>query len=395
MLDLPLGDLSNALFNAAFITYLVAMVLAFARLAFTRVGVGGAPLTTRGAGLWAGRGATALAIVGAAVHLGSIVTRGLAAGHVPWSNMYEYSSFLAFGTVVVGLVVVQRRLGYGHLMGFVLALAILSMTSALLLFTEPTPLVPSLQSWWINVHTSAAMGASTIFIIGFMATALYLVKRTAERRVGISGTGAAPTKPAGADTAPAEPGAGEPTLREDGEGFDDFVTDSDDPHDAATDPLAQRDALSPVTFPGLPFLLVSLYAFWVWGSPVVALLAGSVAALLGISVWYAVPKLPPSDKLDQLAYRMTAFAFPIWTFAVIAGALWAQEAWGRYWGWDPKETGSFFTWVLYAGYLHARSTRGWRGTRAAWLGVAAFIALAVTYYAVNLFVVGLHSYAGV
>ena len=394
MPDMAMGDLSNTLFNVAFITYLIAMVLAFARLAFTRVGASGTPLATRRAGLWAGRGATALALGGAAVHLGSIVTRGLAAGHVPWSNMYEYSSFLAFGTVVVGLVVVQQRLGYGHLMGFVLALAILSMTSALLLFTEPTPLVPSLQSWWINVHTSAAMGASTIFIIGFMATALYLVKRTAERRVGISGAGATTARPAGADTVA---GGEASSLDEEsrGEGFDDFVTDSDDAHDPATDPQAQRDALSPVTFPGLPFLIVSLYAFWVWGSVVVALLAGSVAALLGISLWYAVPKLPPSDKLDQLAYRMTAFAFPIWTFAIIAGALWAQEAWGRYWGWDPKETGSFFTWVLYAGYLHARSTRGWRGVRAAWLGVAAFIALAVTYYAVNLFVVGLHSYAGV
>jgi ABC-type transport system involved in cytochrome c biogenesis permease subunit len=80
---------------------------------------------------------------------------------------------------------------------------------------------------------------------------------------------------------------------------------------------------------------------------------------------------------------------------VIAGAIWAQEAWGRYWGWDPKETGAFFTWVLYAGYLHARSTRGWRGRKAAWVGVVAFLALAVTFYAVNLFVVGLHSYAGV
>jgi cytochrome c-type biogenesis protein CcsB len=108
-----------------------------------------------------------------------------------------------------------------------------------------------------------------------------------------------------------------------------------------------------------------------------------------------VPYLPPAARLDNLAYRVIAFGFPVWTFAVIAGAIWAEEAWGRYWGWDPKETGSFFTWVLYASYLHARSTHGWRGRRAAWIAIIAFVALMVTYYAVNLWIVGLHSYAGV
>jgi len=133
----------------------------------------------------------------------------------------------------------------------------------------------------------------------------------------------------------------------------------------------------------------------VWRNPAAALAAGTVAALVGTGTWYAVPHLPPSATLDNLAYRVTAFAFPFFTFGIMAGAIWAEEAWGRYWGWDPKETGSFFTWVLYAAYLHARSTHGWRGRRAAWIGVIAFVALMVTYYAVNLWVVGLHSYAGV
>jgi ABC-type transport system involved in cytochrome c biogenesis permease subunit len=165
--------------------------------------------------------------------------------------------------------------------------------------------------------------------------------------------------------------------------------------DEVVGPLAQRDTLSPVVFPIVPFVTVAAFTIVVWRAPVAALLAGSVAALLGIATWYAVPHLPAAANLDALAHRIHTFAFPILTFGIIAGAIWAQEAWGRYWGWDPKETGSFFTWVLYAGYLHARSTRGWRGRRAAWVAVAAFVALAVTYYAVNLFVVGLHSYAGV
>ena len=103
--------------------------------------------------------------------------------------------------------------------------------------------------------------------------------------------------------------------------------------------------------------------------------------------------LPPAAVLDRTTYSVIAFAFPVWTFAVVAGAIWAEAAWGRYWGWDPKETWSFITWVLYAGYLHARATAGFKGTKAAWIGVAAAGALIVDYYVVNIFVVGFHSYA--
>jgi cytochrome c-type biogenesis protein CcsB len=103
--------------------------------------------------------------------------------------------------------------------------------------------------------------------------------------------------------------------------------------------------------------------------------------------------LPSAATLDRMAYRVIAFAFPIWTFAVIAGAIWAQEAWGRYWGWDPKETWSFITWVIFAGYLHARATAGWKGRRAATIALVGFVSLLITYYVVNLWIVGLHSYA--
>jgi cytochrome c-type biogenesis protein CcsB len=103
--------------------------------------------------------------------------------------------------------------------------------------------------------------------------------------------------------------------------------------------------------------------------------------------------LPPAATLDRLAYRTIAFAFPIWTFGIITGAIWAESAWGRYWGWDPKETWSFITWVIFAGYLHARATSGWKGRRAAVIALVGFLSLLITYYAVNLWIVGLHSYA--
>jgi cytochrome c-type biogenesis protein CcsB len=108
-----------------------------------------------------------------------------------------------------------------------------------------------------------------------------------------------------------------------------------------------------------------------------------------------VQRFPDAQTLDRIAYRTTIFAFPVFGFGVIFGAIWAEEAWGRYWGWDPKETVSFIAWVAYAAYLHARSTAGWRDRKAAWINVVGFVAMVFNLFFVNLVTVGLHSYAGV
>jgi cytochrome c-type biogenesis protein CcsB len=108
-----------------------------------------------------------------------------------------------------------------------------------------------------------------------------------------------------------------------------------------------------------------------------------------------VRRLPDAQTLDRIAYRTTIFAFPVFGFGVMFGAIWAEQAWGRYWGWDPKETVSFVAWVVYAAYLHARSTAGWRDSKAAWINVVGFVAMVFNLFFVNLVTVGLHSYAGV
>ncbi|WP_396934403.1 c-type cytochrome biogenesis protein CcsB [Mycolicibacterium sp.] len=108
-----------------------------------------------------------------------------------------------------------------------------------------------------------------------------------------------------------------------------------------------------------------------------------------------IQRLPDGRTLDRIAYRTTIFAFPVFGFGVIFGAIWAEEAWGRYWGWDPKETVSFIAWVVYAAYLHARSTAGWRDRKAAWINVIGFVAMVFNLFFINLVTVGLHSYAGV
>ena len=106
-------------------------------------------------------------------------------------------------------------------------------------------------------------------------------------------------------------------------------------------------------------------------------------------------RIPSPAQLDKLTYRTVVFGFPIWTFGVIAGAIWADQAWGRYWGWDPVETWAFITWVLYACYLHARATAGWRGRRSHYIQLLGFVSLTFNMLVVQVFITGMHSYAGV
>ena len=108
-----------------------------------------------------------------------------------------------------------------------------------------------------------------------------------------------------------------------------------------------------------------------------------------------IRRLPSIEQIDRLTYRTIVFGFPVWTFGVIAGAIWADQAWGRYWGWDPVETWAFITWVLYAAFLHARATAGWRGRRAHYIQLLGFTSLIFNILVVQVFIAGLHSYAGV
>jgi cytochrome c-type biogenesis protein CcsB len=105
-------------------------------------------------------------------------------------------------------------------------------------------------------------------------------------------------------------------------------------------------------------------------------------------------RLPSAATLDKVAYRIVAFSFPLYTIGIICGAIWAEAAWGRYWGWDPKETWAFIVWVIYACYLHARATAGWKGRAAAWVNILGFGAITFNFFVVNIVISGLHSYAG-
>jgi cytochrome c-type biogenesis protein CcsB len=157
-------------------------------------------------------------------------------------------------------------------------------------------------------------------------------------------------------------------------------------------------------------LVPALHSVWFLIHIVAAAISGAAFSVGGVmSILYLIKKraegrgtvrgylgqLPDSRRMDLIAYRFLAFAFPLWTFTVAAGAIWAQYAWGRYWGWDPKETWALVTWVIYACYLHARSTAGWRGTRAAVIAIIGLTSFWFNFVGINLLVSGLHSYAGI
>jgi len=149
-----------------------------------------------------------------------------------------------------------------------------------------------------------------------------------------------------------------------------------------------------------PWLLIHVSAAIISGG--VFLLSNCIAATYLILDKYQqkglrplwAEKLPSLETLDNLSYRLVALVFPLWTFSVIAGAIWAEAAWGRYWGWDPKETWALISWVAYAAYLHARVTIGWRGRKAAWLCLLAGSTFLFNYIYINVWGTGRHTYSG-
>jgi cytochrome c-type biogenesis protein CcsB len=247
----------------------------------------------------AGRIAVAATILAALTHLGVISTRGIAAGRMPWGNMYEFVLSVTFVGVSAWLFVLSRRPAIRHLGLFVaLAMVLLLGIDGVVLYTPVVPLVPALHSYWFVIHVTAAVISSGLLLLGAVPAVMFLIRDGYER--------------------------------------------------------GKRS---------FPYTLGR--------------------------------RVPPAVALERLTFRLHTFAFPIWTFAVMAGAVWAEAAWGRYWGWDPKETWAFISWVVYAGYLHARATPSVKRNVATWIAVLGFATMLMNLFGVNMFISGLHSYAGV
>lgn len=254
--------------------------------------------------------AMATATLGLAFQAVGLLLRGLAAGRVPWANMYEFTLVGTFVAVATFLVLTRRR-DVRFLGTIVVGLSVIALGLGLAVFYVPADAVePALQSYWLVIHVSIATIATGLLTVSFAASALQLLKDSRIRQLS---------------------GAVEP-----------------------------RRARWRLTGPR----------------------------------WRTLDALPAPRELEALSFRITAVGFVLWTFTVMAGAIWAEHAWGRYWGWDPKEVWSFVVWVVYAAYLHARTTVGWSGRRAAWFVLIGYATVIFNFTGVNLFFQGLHSYSG-
>ena len=254
-------------------------------------------------GRWAGRVlgiAMSTTTVGLALHVAGAVLRGLAAGRVPWANMYEFTLIGTLAAVVTFRVLCLRR-DVRFLGTIVIGLSVVALGLGLAAFYVPADAVePALQSYWLVIHVSIATIATGLFTVAVAASVLQLLKDSWEN--------------------------------------------------------ASPRMLSPR--------------------------------------WQVLGALPSVRSLEALSFRVNAVGFVLWTFTVMAGAVWAEHAWGRYWGWDPKEVWSFVVWVVYAAYLHARTTRGWSGRRAAWFVLVGYATVIFNFTGVNLLFNGKHAYSG-
>jgi cytochrome c-type biogenesis protein CcsB len=240
--------------------------------------------------------AMSLTVIAWVLHVSADILRGVAAGRVPWANMFEFS--LTATAIIVGVfLAVQFWQDLRFLGVFVTGFALIALGIATVNFyVDVVPLPPALQSAWLVIHVFVASLGTGFFALGAALSIVQLLQ-------------------------------------------------------------ARREA-------------------------------GKAAKLNFLDT------LPAADRLENLAYRVIVVGFVLWTFTLIAGAVWAERAWGRYWGWDTKEVWTFIIWTIFAGYIHARATRGWRGSRSAVLALVGFGAVLFNFTIVNLFFKGLHTYSG-
>jgi cytochrome c-type biogenesis protein CcsB len=393
------------------------------------------------------KGAVLFSRLGLGLHTLAIVTRWASSGHAPLSDIYEMVLVFSWAVVVLHTWA-EWKLKLPFLGAITLPIATLALILMQVLPNEIRPLVPALQSTWLQIHVTLAMLSYAGFTISFAVALLYLVKDGVTARNFLTWCTALVLAVYGTIVATSVNGNMALTM-------------------AAWDPVAREKVMlaprQPLMVPlemlGWPFvialvlaaatLLLNLqatfaehperwdrmvrWAFWAaFGAQALALalllvkvndgphylaqysqgfevrlvdspfmLAGVATALFACLAWMVLAwkydsiagYLPSRDSLDSLIYKTVAISFPLLTFMIIAGAYWANRTWGAYWSWDPKEDWALITWLTYAGYLHMRLTRGWRGRRSAYFAILGFGIVMFTFFGVTYLLPGLHAYA--
>jgi len=395
---MDLLNISSTALYAAFVLYLVATFFFGAAIRDKRTD------SKKGS---AGKIGITITIIGFIAQLIYFFTRWIVSGHAPVSNMFEFMTFLGMA-LVLGFIIIYFYYKLNFLGLFALPISMIIIAYASMFPTEVAPLVPSLQSYWLYIHVTTVALGQGILGISFVVGLMYLIKQIDQKvkstqrtwlefvlyilvvfigfiiittGFNIAGYQATFEYPVGAQKVeteyhlPAIAGPTDGTLLTEG----------------AMEPWFETPAWFQGEDAGRKFNTV------IWSVITGTILYGLIRLItrkrLG-ELLQPLLKTVRADLLDEIEYRSVTIGFPIFTLGgLIFAAIWAQIAWGRFWGWDPKEVWALITWFFYAAYLHLRLSRGWHGEKSAWLAVIGFGIIMFNLIVVNLVLAGLHSYA--
>jgi cytochrome c-type biogenesis protein CcsB len=394
--------LSNYFYGTAFFSYLVATILYV-------VGFTGRKFKSQSraiATLWTKWG-YAVTVIGVATQLLAILTRIIYGGFTPVSNMFEYMSFWAF-TIMLAFVIINAVYKVPVLGAFVTPVGVVLLAYASVFPHDFKPLIPALQSYWLNIHVTTAALGEGILTISFAAGLMYLLVTTDVTQKSrtakfleftvflflalLSFVITSLSFKAGGYQVVANPETA-PSLY--------HMPPLVGPAGTTLGSLTHLAGIS------LPIMNAP---GWLHGTDVGPGMNTILWTILSSLVLYGLLRLIArrplvhfvsswvsgldADMLDELSYRAVAIGYPVFTLgALVFAMIWAQEAWGAYWSWDPKETWALITWLYYTAYLHFRLRRGWEGQRTAWMAVGGFVVILFLLVGVNLVISGLHSYA--
>lgn len=392
-----LAALSANLLLVSFIAYLIAT-------AFFGGAVKGAKSEASYKNNRWGKIGITITIIGFLTHLGYFITRWMAGGHAPVSNMFEF--MVAFGMTIVGAFILLFFLYRTPSLGlFALPIAVVIIAYASMFPREITPLIPALKSYWLTIHVITTIVGEAILALSAVAGFIYLLKnidltKKSKQRFWLEAVVFTLVLVLGFVVSST-------TFKVTGYEAQFTYVDKNEvlsKMDYNFPPLfgmSQYESLTPeamkpwVEMPAI--VNAKTLTTFVWSVATGIVLYVILRLIFRrplAALFQPFAKKANSQLMDEIGYRAVVIGFPIFTLgALIFAMIWAHEAWSRFWGWDPKEVWALITWLFYAAFLHVRLSRGWDGEKSAWLAVIGFIIIMFNLVAVNLIIAGLHSYA--
>lgn len=409
---MQLYQISDLLLDIAFILYVLSSIVFIVAM----TGKNWAGRDPKQHEMRFGRIAYWMAVIGFIAQTGYVVTRWVAGGHSPTSNMFEFMAFFDY-CIILAYLIIYRIYKMTVIGAFVLPLGVIMLAYSYVFPKEITPLIPSLQSYWLHIHVTTAALGEGILAVGFAAGLMYLIL-TIPQKVATKSTRWLEIVLAVVLMLVGFILMESTFARMDQKTVFEFTEQVAAPNGQAaptkveyTMPAIVAPANSKIIQAG-PMSPWFTAPEWMEGKDAARKLNTMIWSVLSGIVLYGglrlifrkrlaaaiQPSLEGMDPelVDEISYRAISIGYPVFTLgALIFAMIWAHEAWGRFWGWDPKEVWALIVWLFYSAYLHLRLSRGWIGAKSAWMSVIGFVIILITLVVVNLVIAGLHSYAGV